>query len=103
MHGIYHGSCVDASLIANCFNSDVSLKDFLKVTTSTDLFGNEIKNVGAEKDGGQRNECGCCLSKDIGMYDTCSHGCLYCYANASPIKAMHSKLLNSDSEFIKVH
>jgi len=30
-----------------------------------------------------RNECGCCAATDIGAYDTCPHGCLYCYANAN--------------------
>jgi DNA repair photolyase len=102
-YGIYHGSCVDAVLIANCFHPDSLLKDFLKISITTDLFGNETKKTGAEKDSGQRKECGCCLSKDIGMYNTCSHGCLYCYASASPIKAMHSRLLNSDGEFINVN
>lgn len=29
---------------------------------------------------GNRNECGCFASKDIGEYDTCPHGCVYCYA-----------------------
>ncbi|MCF0113878.1 MAG: DUF1848 family protein, partial [Erysipelotrichaceae bacterium] len=28
-----------------------------------------------------RPECGCYLSHDIGQYDSCMHGCRYCYAN----------------------
>jgi DNA repair photolyase len=31
-----------------------------------------------------RDECGCTDSRDIGAYDTCAHGCVYCYANTSP-------------------
>jgi hypothetical protein len=31
-----------------------------------------------------RAECACAASRDIGGYDTCPHGCVYCYANASP-------------------
>ena len=29
---------------------------------------------------GMREGCGCFQSKDIGDYDTCPHGCVYCYA-----------------------
>lgn len=36
--------------------------------------------VGKAKQKGNRKECGCFASKDIGEYDTCPHGCVYCYA-----------------------
>jgi len=57
--GIQHGKCVDPKLIAH-------------------LCGGRLI---AGKDKNQRKNCGCINSIDIGAYNTCRHGCLYCYAN----------------------
>ena len=49
-----------------------------------DLIG---ENIIIERDTGQRKDCGCYKSKDIGGYSgifLCKHKCLYCYA--SPVK-----------------
>ncbi len=36
---------------------------------------------------GNRKECGCYQCRDIGQYDTCPHGCVYCYAVNDPAVA----------------
>jgi hypothetical protein len=38
-----------------------------------------------------RKECACTRSVDIGAYDTCAHGCAYCYANADKNKALAAR------------
>jgi hypothetical protein len=42
---------------------------------------------------GGRAQCGCYASRDIGEYDTCPHGCVYCYAvqNQSLAKARYKQ------------
>jgi hypothetical protein len=38
--------------------------------------------------GGNRPGCRCAMSRDIGAYDSCPHGCVYCYAVADRDRAV---------------
>lgn len=72
-YGIEHNRCIDPELISRFAPDDVILQNFL---------------YNAKTDTGQRKACGCILSKDVGAYNTCPHGCLYCYANTSSASAL---------------
>ncbi len=58
-YGIRHSSCIDKKLVESIIGCQIN----------------------AGKDKNQRAECGCAESIDIGVYDSCQHGCVYCYAN----------------------
>jgi DNA repair photolyase len=76
--------------------------DFIgvKITTS-DMFNSNgcIKKNRKNKDKGQRQFCGCIISKDIGEYNTCPHLCKYCYANNSPknVLSNYNQRKNNDN------
>jgi len=71
LYGVCPGKCVDDEYIKKTFGIDVVQK----------------------KDPAQREACGCVISRDIGMYDSCLFGCQYCYAtsNFELAKANHKK------------
>lgn len=85
-YGILHNKCVDDDLMIKLFQSDKVLMKFLGVEfVEPTLFEPSvgIEKTKKMKDKGQRENCGCIMSKDIGQYNTCPHECIYCYANTS--------------------
>ena len=106
-YGIEHNRCVDDDLMIRFNYDNKTLMDFLKVDVKTiehkpmSLFDDldEMPQMPEDaiilnestyavkkknnKDKGQRQYCGCIISKDIGQYNTCPHLCEYCYANTS--------------------
>lgn len=47
-----------------------------------------------------RDGCRCVKTIDIGEYDTCDHGCIYCYANRSDPTTRLSRIYDPDSEIL---
>lgn len=65
-YGILPGSCIDGALLDEVFG-----------------FGRNWK-----RDPSQRENCRCAVSVDMGVYDTCKFGCVYCYANTNSRTAL---------------
>ena len=71
--GIEHSCCIDPDLIERITGRKLTVK----------------------KDSTQRSQCHCAESIDIGQYNTCRHGCKYCYANYS-VKSVQNNYIKHD-------
>ena len=70
-----HLAEIDNVRIAQCINVDLINK----------ITGIPMKSYSRQK---SRKGCHCINAPDIGYYDSCPHGCIYCYSNKSPKIAM---------------
>ena len=64
-YGVGHSACIDGQLIGSLLGCP----------------------IGGKKDKNQRAACGCLESVDLGAYDTCIHGCAYCYGTSGQRRA----------------
>jgi hypothetical protein len=71
--GIEHARCIDDRLFSKLLGCRLNI----------------------EKDKTQRPECGCVTSIDIGAYNTCRNGCLYCYANYNQGLVTHNAAMHN--------
>lgn len=80
-YGLYIDTCSEAISLEDLGISHASCVDRERL----ERIGGYRLKVGRDRN--QREECGCAASVDIGAYDTCGNGCLYCYATDSPPRA----------------
>ncbi|MBQ2961655.1 DUF1848 domain-containing protein [Methanobrevibacter sp.] len=59
------------------------------------------KNLNIPKKKARNGECYCLLNNDIGEYNSCNHGCIYCYANSNKkLVERNLKLHNPNSPLL---
>lgn len=74
-YGIVVKTCAEA---ADLREFGVQLSGCITKDVMERAIGTSLKNIPQKPN---RSHCGCIPNHDIGAYNTCPHGCKYCYAN----------------------
>ena len=94
-YGLKMKTCVEGTLL-NQFGFDSS--GCMTQNVIEKAIGNNLK---IPKGKYQIRECNCIFGRDIGAYNTCLHGCRYCYANSNmKLVKKNQKLHNPDSPLL---
>ncbi len=95
--GVAHNRCTDPELILGLTSRHPDILDLFGLAAAEQMALPGVPSVlgsaqQAEypRDPGQRAVCLCVPCKDVGQYNTCPHGCIYCYANTSEVAARNN-------------
>lgn len=75
-NGMRASLCGQPDLLPGLLSAGLGEASCIDAHRLSDIAGHQIEAGGRS----HRKGCACAGSKDIGAYDTCPHGCAYCYA-----------------------
>lgn len=89
LHRMVEISKKNGMIITSCSEELLEGNKYIKAGSciDVDLINRQFHlNLPYRKDPNQRFYCNCAVSKDIGVYNSCKFGCLYCYATTRHVE-----------------
>jgi hypothetical protein len=86
--GVDRSRCVDPEMLLSATSCHPDILAMQKRNARCISLPGQRIRYSFPRDRGQRKNCMCLPSKDVGQYSTCPHGCIYCYAISSKKRAL---------------